>query len=170
MKKRSWLAMLAAALSMAIATGCGGDDTIGGKLVDEFKGDSNHNGNQTATATGTSGSSQSASPSGSNNGGDPSPSHASESLTGTWSGKAGTGQTRTVMQLVQSGTSLSGSWMWGAHDTRHCKGYRSGNQVVLKDTRSDGDTWTLTLSSDRTSLSGTGKKYGGGSYAVNFSR
>lgn len=169
MKKRTWLTVLAAGTAaMALCTGCGSDDTLGGKLVDVFQGgDSHNNGNQTAA---TPGSPQSATSPGSGNGADPSPSHASESLTGTWSGKAGTGQTRTVMQLEQNGTSLSGSWMWGAHDTRHCSGYRSGNQVVLKDTRADGDTWSLTLSPDRRTLSGTGKKYGGGSYAVHFTR
>ena len=95
---------------------------------------------------------------------------ASGEVSGVWHGRAGTGQTSTTLRLNQNGNSLSGSWTWGAGDRRSCSGSVSGNSVVLKDTRSTGDTWHLTLSSDGRSLSGTGMKYGGGSYHVSFTR
>ncbi len=92
------------------------------------------------------------------------------SLSGTWRGRAGTGQTSTVLRLSQNGSSLSGSWTWGNNDTRQCSGTVSGKSVTLKDTGVRGDTWHLAVSSDGRSMSGTGLKYGGGSYGVSFSR
>ena len=97
-------------------------------------------------------------------------SYSSSNISGTWKGRAGTGQSGTTLRLSQNGNSLSGSWTWGAGDTRSCSGSKSGNSVVLKDKRSDGDTWHLTVSSDGSRLSGSGSKYGGGSYNVSFSR
>ena len=97
-------------------------------------------------------------------------SYSSSNIAGTWKGRAGTGQSSTTLRLSQNGNSLSGSWTWGAGDTRSCSGSKSGNSVVLKDNRSDGDTWHLTVSSDGSRLSGAGSKYGGGSYNVSFSR
>lgn len=91
-------------------------------------------------------------------------------LSGTWSGRAGTGQSATVLRLSQNGSSLSGSWTWGNNDTRHCSGTVSGKSVTLKDTKGTGDTWHLAVSSNGKSMSGTGMKYGGGSYGVSFSR
>ena len=91
-------------------------------------------------------------------------------VSGTWSGRAGTGQTRTILHLYQNDGLLSGSWTWGAGDTRTCSGSASGNAVTLKDNRSDGDTWYLTISSDGANLSGFGLKYGGGKYNVSFGR
>ena len=89
---------------------------------------------------------------------------------GFWSGRAGTWQTSTKLHLSQSGSSLSGSWTWGAGDTRSCRGSINGNSIILKDTRSDGDTWHLSMSSDGLHLTGTGFKYSGGTYNVSFSR
>ena len=68
--------------------------------------------------------------------------YSASNVGGTWKGKAGTAQGSTTLRLTQSGNSLSGSWTWGAGDTRSCKGSKNGNRVVLKDQRSDGDTWT----------------------------
>lgn len=96
--------------------------------------------------------------------------YAVSDVGGTWKGRAGTGQTSTVLRLTQNGDSLSGSWTWGAGDTRTCGGYKSGNRVVLWDQKSEGDIWEMTVSEDGRKMSGTGNKYGGGMYALSFSR
>ena len=93
-----------------------------------------------------------------------------KSLTGTWHGRAGTGQTGTTLRLTQNGNSLGGSWTWGAGDTRRCTGSIEGSSIVLKDQSYAGDTWYLSLSNGNRTLSGTGYKYGGGTYNVEFNR
>ncbi len=97
-------------------------------------------------------------------------SYSARDVSGTWTGKAGTGQGKTVLKLRQDGSSLSGSWVWGAGDTRNCGGYRNGLSVVLWDNEPKGDLWRMTVSEDGTSLCGTAEKYGGGAYAVTFNR
>jgi len=99
-----------------------------------------------------------------------SPSGSHKGLAGTWHGRAGTGQTGTTLHLSQNGNSLGGSWTWGAGDTRRCTGSIEGSRIVLKDQRPDGDTWHLSLSNGKRTLSGTGYKYGGGTYHVEFNR
>ena len=151
--------MLAAmlAVGMWMMAGCE-DHTIAGELVDEFKGDDSDNGGASQTQLPVSESSPHRS------------SVSAKDVSGTWKGRAGTGQGPTTLRLTQNGSSLSGSWTWGAKDTRSCSGYRDGSTVHLKDKRSDGDSWTMTISADGSRMNGSAKKYGGGGYALSFSR
>ncbi len=96
--------------------------------------------------------------------------YSTRDVGGTWKGKAGTGQGKTVLTLRQNGDSLSGSWVWGAKDTRYCSGHRDGSSIYLRDNRADGDSWKMTLSEAGSHMGGRGEKYGGGSYALSFSR
>jgi hypothetical protein len=97
-------------------------------------------------------------------------SYAALDVGGTWTGKAGTGQGRTVLRLSQDGNSLYGSWTWGSGDTRSCGGHRDGRTIYLWDNSASGDSWILTLSDDGAAMSGSAKKHGGGSYALSFNR
>lgn len=124
------------------------DHTIGGELVDTVKGhDSDKDGESQGKTTQTK-----------------------KDVSGTWHGKAGSGQGATTLRLQQDGTSLSGSWTWGAGDTRSCSGYRDGMTIYLWDKGAAGDSWQMTLSGDGSQMYGSAKKYGGGSYALSFSR
>ena len=139
MRKFIW--WMAVCLTVVLAgAGCE-NDTIGGKLVDEVKGDDKDG-----------------------------ESAAVQDVGGRWTGTASTGQVHTVLRLTQNGTSLSGSWTWGAGDTRNCSGYRDGKTIYLWDTSANGDAWTMTLSDDGSNMHGMAKKNGGGSYALNFNR
>lgn len=95
---------------------------------------------------------------------------SAHSVSGTWHGKAGTGQGGTTLRLQQDGTSLSGYWTWGTGDTRRCSGYRDGWTIYLWDTGSNGDSWQLVLSDDGLAMSGSASKHGGGGYALAFTR
>ncbi len=95
---------------------------------------------------------------------------SSSDLTGTWSGRAGTAQGHVTLRLVQNGNSLSGSWTYSNGDRRRCSGSRAGNSITLKDLKSGGSTWRATVSSDGRSISGTGYKTDGRTYALSFHR
>ena len=95
---------------------------------------------------------------------------SSDDLSGTWSGRAGTAQGHVTLRLSQSGNSLSGSWTYSNGDRRSCKGTRSGNSITLKDQNSGGSTWHASVSQDGRTITGTGYKTDGRTYAISFSR
>jgi hypothetical protein len=151
---------LAVVLAVGVWAAAGCEDyTIGGMLIDALKGDDSDKSSETQTETSTSSGS-----------GQSNKTVSAKDVSGTWKGKAGTAQGSTTLRLKQSGTSLSGSWTWGAGDTRTCSGYRQGSTICLWDQKSTGDAWEMTLSEDGSKMSGRAQKYGGGSYALSFSR
>lgn len=89
-----------------------------------------------------------------------------ESLTGTWSGTSATGQVDSTLVLTQNGNAVSGSLHWPRGDTRSVSGSVSGSSVTLY--VEGGDIWNMDWTDN--TLLGTAQKYGGGSYALSFSR
>ena len=90
---------------------------------------------------------------------------ASSSVSGTWSGRSATSQISSKLYLSETNGKISGSLAWPG-DTRSVSGTRSGASVTLH--IGGGDTWKLSFSGNR--LSGTGYKYGGGTYSCSFAR
>jgi len=90
---------------------------------------------------------------------------SSSSVSGTWSGRSATSQISSKLYLSETNGKISGSLAWPG-DTRSVSGTRSGSSVTLH--VGGGDTWKLSFSGNR--LSGTGYKYGGGTYSCSFAR
>ena len=94
---------------------------------------------------------------------------ASASVSGTWTGRSGTGQWKSIMKLRENGPSISGtmSWVHSSNDTRSISGTRSGSSLTLH--IGGGDVWHLTVSGNR--MTGTGDKAGTNrSYKLSFAR
>ncbi len=92
-------------------------------------------------------------------------SSVSASVSGTWSGRSATGQVSSKLYLSETNGKISGTLAWPG-DTRSVTGTRNGSSVTLH--IGGGDTWKLSFSGDK--ISGTGYKYGGGTYSCSFSR
>ena len=92
----------------------------------------------------------------------------SSSVSGKWTGRSGSGQWKSVMNLRENGRSVSGTMTWvHAGDTRSVSGTRSGSSLTLH--IGGGDVWHLTVSGNR--MSGKGDKAGTNrSYDLSFSR
>jgi hypothetical protein len=93
----------------------------------------------------------------------------STSVSGTWTGRSGSGQWKSVMKLNESGGSISGTmtWVHSSNDTRSVSGTRSGSSLTLH--IGGGDVWHLTVSGNK--MTGTGDKAGTNrSYNLSFSR
>ena len=95
---------------------------------------------------------------------------ASENLSGTWKGISGSSQCHTSVSLTDQNGVLSGTLRWSWGGTRRLSGSRSGNSVSWVLDCDARDSWSMTLSPDRKTLTGSAKKNDGGGYRVSLTR
>lgn len=100
-------------------------------------------------------------------------SSSKSSISGTWTGRSGSGSYQTTVSVSDNGGAVSGSLRWSWGGKRSFSGSHSGDSVVWT-TQADRfgvrDTWRMTLSSDGRRLEGHASKSDGGGYAISLTR
>lgn len=140
MKKAMRLAMICLAVVLG-CMGCEEDNTIGGKLVDEIKGDDS--GKASANISGTW-----------------------RGISGT-----GQGDTVVTVRDVDGALSGSLKWWWGGvRSFSGTRSGNSVQWTTQRDSQGVSDHWVMTLSSSGKQLTGHADKTDGGGYSISLSR